>query len=120
MPPGKMKKNVGRGGKHHERVRRTGCSPPPAGGGPLARLFSLPAAEPLRAGVSGLTAKSHETNVSVPEGTSRCGGFREPFRQAKPCPHALCATQSQHCTTRPDATEWRTHTESMARSETPR
>lgn len=37
-----------------------------------------------------------------------------PFRQAQPRPHALRTAQCQHRTTRPDATERRTQTGSMA------
>lgn len=40
-------------------------------------------------------SKAPEMNVPVPEGTSRCWGFREPFRQAEPSPHALRTAQCQ-------------------------
>ena len=50
-------------------------------------------------------AKAHEMNVPVPEGTTRCNGFRKLFRQPESRPHALRTAQRQHSTTRPDAME---------------
>ena len=49
--------------------------------------------------------KTHEMNVPIPESTSRWRGCRELLWQVEPRPHALRATQCQHSTTRPDATE---------------